>query len=70
VRELFGTEQIRVEHLQEIREWATRSGGIAYARQLASEYVERAKEAIQIFPLHPTKEILLDLADYVIYRRA
>ncbi len=70
VRELFGTEQIRLEHLQEIREWATRSGGIAYARRLASEYVERAKEAIRIFPLHPTKEILLDLADYVIFRRA
>ncbi len=69
VRELFSAEQIPLEHFHEIREWVTRSGGIAYTRQLASEYVDRAKEAIRIFPLHPTREVLFDLADYVICRR-
>jgi octaprenyl-diphosphate synthase len=69
MRELLSAEQIPLEHFHEIKEWVTRSGGIAYSGQRATEYVERAKEAIQIFPLHPAKEVLLDLADYVICRR-
>jgi octaprenyl-diphosphate synthase len=69
MRELFSAEQIPLEHFHEIKEWVTRSGGIAYSGQLASEYVERAKEAIRIFPFHPAKEVLLDFADYVICRR-
>lgn len=70
LRELFSTEQLALEHFHEIREWVARSGGIAYTRQLALEYVENAKSAIQGFPSHPSKEILLDIADYVVYRRA
>lgn len=70
LRELFGVEQLALEHFHEIREWVARSGGIAYTQQLALEYVENAKRAIQDFSLHPSKEILLDLADYVICRRA
>lgn len=69
MRELLSAEQIPLEHFQEIKDWVTRSGGIAYSGRLASEYVEKAKEAIQIFPIHPAKEILLDFADYVICRR-
>jgi len=70
LRELFSTEQLALEHFHEIREWVARSGGIAYTRQLALEYVENAKNAIQGFPSHPSKEILLDIADYVVCRRA
>jgi octaprenyl-diphosphate synthase len=70
LRELFNAEQLAPEHFHEVREWVARSGGIAYTRQLAMEYVENAKSAIQIFPVHPTKEVLLDIADYVIWRRA
>jgi len=69
MRELFSAEQIPLEYFHEIREWVMHSGGIAYAARKASEYVERAKEAIRMFPLHPAKEVLLDLADYVICRR-
>jgi len=69
LKELFSADQIPSERFHEIRERVTRSGGIAYARELASSYVQSAKEALRIFPLHPTKEILLDLADYVICRR-
>lgn len=69
LRELFSTEQLALEHFHEIREWVARSGGIAYTRQLALEYVENAKSAIQGFPSHPSKEILLDIADYVVCRR-
>jgi octaprenyl-diphosphate synthase len=69
LRDLFSAEQIPLEHFHEIRELVTRSGGIAYARELASDYVEKAKAAIEIFPLHPTKEVLLDMADYVVCRR-
>jgi octaprenyl-diphosphate synthase len=69
IKNLFNAEPMLPEHFHEIRECVTESGGIAYAGQRALEYVEKAKEAIQIFPHHPTKEILLDLADYVICRR-
>jgi octaprenyl-diphosphate synthase len=70
LKELFSADVIPLDRFHEIREWVTHSGGITYARELASSYVESAKEALQVFPLHPTKEILLDLADYVICRRA
>jgi octaprenyl-diphosphate synthase len=70
MKELFSADQIPLERFHDIREWLMRSGGITYARELASTYVENAKQALQVFPLHPTKEILLDIADYVICRRA
>jgi octaprenyl-diphosphate synthase len=69
LRALFSAEHIPAEHFYEIRELVTRSGGIAYTRGLASDYVEKAKEAIRMFPFHPTKEVLLDIADYVVCRR-
>jgi len=69
LRELFNSEQIPPEYFLEIRELVTQSGGIAYCRRLASEYVEKAKAALRILPLHPTKEILLDVSEYVICRR-
>lgn len=69
LKTLFTVEPMLAEHLQEIKQCVTASGGIAYAAQRAMEYVDKAKEAIQIFPHHPAKEILLDIADYVICRR-
>lgn len=70
LRELFSSEQLASDHFPEITEWVARSGGIAHTQQLALDYVENAKRAIQDFSHHPSKEILLDLADYVICRRA
>lgn len=69
LKELLSAEQIPLERFNEVKDWVTRSGGIAYTRELASSYVESAKEALRAFGPHPTKEILVDIADYVICRR-
>ncbi len=45
-------------------------GGQAYTKNLAQEYVNRAKDAIQAFNHSKTKEILLMLADYTLARKA
>jgi octaprenyl-diphosphate synthase len=69
LREIFSTEEIPHEDFCEAKEIVTRSGGIEYTQNLAVRHVLKAKEAIQVFPPHPTKEILTDIADYVICRR-
>lgn len=43
-------------------------GGIAYTRQSAETYLNRAKDALAIFPDDPTKQVLIDIADYALER--
>ncbi|MCD6320441.1 MAG: polyprenyl synthetase family protein [Candidatus Desulfofervidaceae bacterium] len=43
--------------------------GLELATNKAIEFVKEAKEALSIFPPHPAKEILLQIADFVIKRR-
>ena len=45
-------------------------GGLAYARKVASEHVTRAREALEAFQSSATKEILLDIAEYAMVRKA
>jgi octaprenyl-diphosphate synthase len=47
-----------------------RHGGLAYTRQKAWEHVQQAKEALAFFESSPTTEILNDLADFTLQRRA
>ncbi|MDJ0782143.1 MAG: polyprenyl synthetase family protein [Desulfosarcinaceae bacterium] len=44
-------------------------GGIAYTRQRAKGCLEKAKDALAIFPDVPTKQVLLDIADYALARK-
>ncbi|MFC1856694.1 polyprenyl synthetase family protein [Thermodesulfobacteriota bacterium] len=44
--------------------------GITYTKQMASEYVESAKEALAIFEPSETKKILKMIADYTLTRNA
>lgn len=69
LREIFSAEAIAQEDFIELKEIVTRSGGLEYTQRQAMEHLQRAKEALGIFPAHPTKETLLDIADYVVYRR-
>lgn len=68
--EIFSAEKVPSTDFLELKELVTRSGGIEYTRRLAMDHIERAKKAIEVFPTHPTKEILRDMADYVVCRRA
>jgi len=44
--------------------------GLAYAKNLASGYVNIAKDALTIFKPSPTREVLLMIADYAVARQA
>lgn len=69
LRDIFSADEISPEDFSEVKELVTRSGGIDYTKQLAIKHVHKAKEALNIFPEHATKEVLTDIADYVICRR-
>jgi octaprenyl-diphosphate synthase len=44
--------------------------GISYTQKLASEHIEKAKEALSKFEPSETKEILVKVADYALSRKA
>ena len=67
--EIFCAEEILPENFLEVREMVMRSGGIEYTLHSAIEHVQKAKESLDIFPAHPTKETLVEIADYVLCRR-
>jgi octaprenyl-diphosphate synthase len=69
LKDIFGAEEIPMELFAEARELVIASGGIEYTQRLAVDHVQRAKQALDIFPSSPTKETLIDIADYVICRR-
>ena len=69
LREIFSADEIHPEDFYELRDIAARRGGIEYTQRLAMQHIQQAKEAIAIFPAHPTKAILQHIADYVICRR-
>ena len=43
-------------------------GGIDYTQRLAADHIHKAKSALSIFDASPTKEILMDVADYALAR--
>ncbi len=44
-------------------------GGIDYTQKTAAAYIDTAKAALSVFELSPTKETMLDIADYALARR-
>jgi octaprenyl-diphosphate synthase len=47
-----------------------RHGGIAYTREQAAAHIQRAKAKLTPFENVPTREILTDIADYALVRKA
>jgi octaprenyl-diphosphate synthase len=43
-------------------------GGLAYTQNMAASYIETAKKALTVFDASPTKETMLDIADYALAR--
>ncbi len=70
LRQIFISEKISAKAISEIRNIVVRTGGIEYTNNQACAHSMRAKEALRVFPQGPVKEILEDMADYVICRRA
>jgi octaprenyl-diphosphate synthase len=44
-------------------------GGIEYTQKTAAAYIETAKAALSVFQPSPTKQTMLDIADYALARR-
>jgi octaprenyl-diphosphate synthase len=44
-------------------------GGIDYTQETATSYIDTAKNALALFEPSPTKETMLDIADYALQRR-
>jgi len=44
-------------------------GGIQYVRETASNHIKTARQALEVFPTSPTKEILIDIAEYALERK-
>lgn len=68
-REIFSEEEMSQEAFEEIRNLVIQAGGIEYTQRLAVEYVQKAKDSLHVFSPSPTRDLLCDIADYIIYRR-
>ncbi|MCE5335195.1 MAG: polyprenyl synthetase family protein [Desulfobacteraceae bacterium] len=69
LRQIFSADEVHPKDLKEIQNLVVRTGGIGYTYELACSHTLQAKEALRIFPQGPVREVLCDLADYVICRR-
>jgi octaprenyl-diphosphate synthase len=67
--DLITSDGIQEHTLDEVKKIIQEYQGLDYADQLASRYIAEAKSALAIFPPSPTRESLLEIADYTVTRR-
>ena len=58
-----------VEDFETLIELLDKHGGLAYTQKVAGAYIDKAKQALCIFESSPTRDIMLDIADYALARR-
>ena len=46
------------------------NGGITYTRQQAATHIQAAQDALELFANSPDKDVLIDIADYALIRKA
>jgi octaprenyl-diphosphate synthase len=68
VRKITRDRGASPQEWRELRTALGRSRSIDYARSAAVEFVERAKQALRVFPLSDAREALMFLPDYVLSR--
>ena len=64
----FGKGSGSKEDIDEAIKVLTDSGSLAYVKDLAVGFVEEGKAKLDILPDSPTKQLLKDMADYMLYR--
>jgi octaprenyl-diphosphate synthase len=69
LRRIFSSDKISANDFEHLQDLVIRSGGIDRTVRLAMAHVQQAKDALAIFPNSHSREVLLDIADYVIHRR-
>jgi len=69
LKEIFSADEISPVDFLKVKSIVTGCGGLDYTCQSALKHVSAAKEALEVFPGHPTKALLQDIADFVLCRR-
>lgn len=67
--EVLSADTISPQEFAWVREVVIRSGGIDRTLRLAADHVQKAKQALDLFPDSPTRATLTDIAEYILYRR-
>ena len=67
-RRVVGRGQVEEGDVERARDLMERHGALTSTRAEAEMWVARAKDALQRVPEHPLREMLADLADYVVAR--
>jgi octaprenyl-diphosphate synthase len=67
--DLITSDSIQEHTLDEVKKIMQEYQGLDYADQLANRYIAEAKSALAIFPPSPTRESMLEIADYTVTRR-
>ena len=68
IRRVVAERNVTIEEWREIRRLLAQSRSTEYARRIAADYIERAKEALYAFPPSDARDALMYLPDYVISR--
>jgi octaprenyl-diphosphate synthase len=68
VRQVVQDRAVSIDDWRELRTLLVQARSIEYAQRRASEFVERAKKALCVFPASDAREALLYLPDYVVSR--
>jgi octaprenyl-diphosphate synthase len=68
IRKAIDTRQVSAEEWREIRTLLAQARSLDYAQCAASEFVERAKKALYVFPPSDARDALMYLPDYVVSR--
>ena len=68
IRKVVADRTVTLEDWREIRSLLAQARSTEYARRIASEFIERAKESLYAFPSSDARDALMYLPDYVISR--
>lgn len=69
IKQIIQNKDFSREEFQILLEMLKHYGGIDYTRKQATEFIEKAKNAIRIFEPTQTRETLMDIADYALKRK-
>ncbi|MFO7714760.1 polyprenyl synthetase family protein [Desulfosarcina sp.] len=67
---LLGKPDFTCAEFVALTEMLVRHGGIAYTQAQAAVHIRMAKQKLQVFSDSPTRDILMDIADYALVRKA
>ena len=68
ISQVLSTVEPTTEQIESVRQFAFEKGGVEETIKLAREYVEQAKEVLNVFPESPLRKALFEIADFIVER--